>query len=275
MDVRDEPVRFVSQPEPSAEYADLKRWGLFDGIIFGPVRSRRFGRSLGVNPLPPNLKVCSFDCPYCECGRTELSMTEILALRFPDVELIKTLLEGILAMLAAEPPDTLTLTGNGEPTLHPRFGEVMKVVFASRARLAPGARIAVLTNGCFVSRPDVTEGLDLADVVMMKLDAGTPETLNQMNAPLVSWTPERVEEAAGLLGDVVIQSLFLEGAVSNTSDEEIAVWLERVARIKPKSVILYTLDRVPPAPGLRPVSPETLEAIGRKIEEKGITWEKA
>jgi wyosine [tRNA(Phe)-imidazoG37] synthetase (radical SAM superfamily) len=275
MDVRDEPVRFVRQPDQSAEYADLKRWGLFDGIIFGPVRSRRFGRSLGVNPLPPKLKVCSFDCPYCECGRTEMTMAEIKALRFPDVALIKTLLEGALTLLAASPPDTLTLTGNGEPTLHPRFGELMRDVAGVRERLAPGARIAVLTNGCFVTRSGVAEGLALADVVMMKLDAGTPETMHQMNAPLVLWTPERVEEAAGHISGVVIQSLFLEGTVSNTSDEEIAAWLERVVRIKPKSVILYTLDRVPPAPGLRPVSPEKFEAIGRMIEEKGIAWEKA
>lgn len=275
MDVRDEPVRFVRQPDQPEEYANLKRWGLFDEIIFGPVKSRRFGRSLGVNPLPPGLKVCSFDCPYCECGRTEMTMPEILALRFPAVDLVKTLLEGMLAMIAAEPPDTLTLTGNGEPTLHPRFGEVMKVVVAARARLAPAARIAVLTNGCFVSRPDVVEGLDLADTVMLKLDAGTPATMRRMNAPLVHWTPDRVEAAAGALGNVVIQSLFLEGDVSNTNEEDIAAWLATLERIKPESVILYTLDRVPPAPGLRLVSESELEAIGRRLAEKGIKWERA
>lgn len=275
MDARDEPVRFVRQPEQSAEYADLKRWGLFDGIIFGPVRSRRFGRSLGVNPLPPGLKVCSFDCPYCECGRTKMTMAEIRALRFPEVELIKTLLEGTLALLAPAPPETLTLTGNGEPTLHPRFGEVLRAVAGARERLAPAARIAVLTNGCFVTRPDVAEGLGLADVVMMKLDAGTPETMRRMNAPLVLWTPERVEAAAALLDRVVIQALFLDGAITNTGAEELAAWLETVARIKPASVILYTLDRVPPAPGLRPVADGTLEAIGRMLEAKSIRWEKA
>ncbi len=267
-------TRFVRQPEVGAEYQGLKRWGLFEGLVFGPVTSRRFGRSLGINPLPRRRKICSFDCPYCECGRTEMSMPEMLAEPFPPVEQVARELEDALVALKDAPPETLTLTGNGEPTMHPDFEWIVETVLALKERHAPFARTAALTNGTFIDRETVSAALNRLDTVMLKLDAGREATMESVNAPLVAWTPDRVERAATRLRRVTVQALFLDGAVSNTSEEELAAWIACLERMRPEAVVIYTLDRVPSAPGLRRVSEERMAGIGERLTRAGLKWER-
>lgn len=259
-------VRFTHQPEERPEYASLRRWGLFDGMIFGPVSSRRFGRSLGINTLPSDRKLCSFDCIYCELGRTTMAMPEMVRGPYPDSDALIAALGAALDELAAEPPDTLTLTGNGEPTMHPDFERIVAAVLELRSRKTPKAKVAVLTNGTYIDKPSVARALDMANVVMLKLDAGRSETMDRVDIPLVAWNPERVVRAAAKLRRVVIQALFLEGTVRNTDAPEIDVWIDLVRRIGPEAVVIYTLDRVPPEPGLRPASADTLAAIRARVE---------
>lgn len=264
-------VQFTYQPDQPPEYAALRRWGLFDGIVFGPVQSRRFGRSLGINTLPSDQKICSFDCVYCELGRTTLSMPEMVRADFPDPDELLSKLNAVLDDLVHDPPDTLTLTGNGEPTMHPEFERIVASVLKMRAERVPKATVAVLTNGTYIGKPSVARALDAVDVVMLKLDAGTPESMARVDVPLVAWTPERVVRAAARLRRVVIQTLFLEGAVNNTEREEVDQWLDLLRQIRPESVVVYTLDRVPPEPGLRPASRATLDAIRDQVVASGFS----
>ncbi|MEK8023558.1 MAG: radical SAM protein [Candidatus Hydrogenedentota bacterium] len=263
-------LQFTSQPAQPPEYSSLRRWGLFDGMIFGPVQSRRFGRSLGINTLPSDRKICSFDCIYCELGRTTMAMPEMVRASFPEPNALITELNSVLDDLADQTPDTLTLTGNGEPTMHPSFEEIAAAVLDVRAKRIPDATVAVLTNGTYIDKPAIARALDAVDVVMLKLDAGTPESMDRIDVPLVSWNPDRVVRASKKLRRVVIQALFLEGAVKNTDDAEVERWIALLREIKPESVVIYTLDRVPPEPGLRPAPRSTLDSIGRRTESAGF-----
>jgi wyosine [tRNA(Phe)-imidazoG37] synthetase (radical SAM superfamily) len=271
-------VRFDSQPDAAPEYEGLRRWGLFSDLVFGPVVSRRLGRSLGINPFPRGYKICSFDCPYCECGRTTMSMPEMLTAPFPPVDIILAELETVLEEGAA--PDAITLAGNGEPTMHPDFAELVDGLVKIRARRAPNAKLAILTNGMFMDRVDIAAAFAYLDVVMLKLDAGTPPTMEAVNLPLGAWSPERVVRAASRLPSsdgkgsrVTIQSLFLEGTIANAAEDEINTWLMILDRIRPAGVVIYTLDRVPPSPGLRAISRERLDQIAEKVRQVGLECE--
>lgn len=265
-------IRFVSQPDPLPEYSKLRRWGMFDGLVFGPVKSRRFGRSLGVNPLPRNQKVCSFDCPYCECGRTVMTMEAMTALDYPRLDVIADSLRDALARLTGDPPDTITFTGNGEPTMHPDFPALVELVISCRDEFFPEAKLAALTNGTFIGRTGVADALERLDIVMLKLDAGTDATLGRIDIPLVTWSIDRIEKAASRLKRVAIQSMFLRGAIDNTGSNDVDGWLAAIARIKPSQVFIYTLDRVPPSPGLQMVPDDVMESIGMRVARTGVPW---
>jgi wyosine [tRNA(Phe)-imidazoG37] synthetase (radical SAM superfamily) len=271
-------VRFDAQPDAAPEYEGLRRWGLFSDLVFGPVISRRLGRSLGINPFPRGYKICSFDCPYCECGRTTMTMPEMLIAPFPPVDIILAELESVLDDGA--PPDAITLAGNGEPTMHPDFSELVDGLIGVRARRAPNAKLAALTNGMLMDRAKVAAALGRLDVVMLKLDAGTDSTMEAVNLPVGAWSPERVVRAASRLpapdgkgSRVTIQSLFLEGAVANAAEPEIDAWVGLLDRIRPAGVVIYTLDRVPPSPGLRAISGERLRAIAERVRGIGLECE--
>ena len=266
-------VDFFSQPEEREEYKGLRRWGIFAANVFGPVKSRRFGRSLGINPLPIDEKVCSFDCPYCECGRTLKEMNELLRSSFPPVDKLESELRNALSQLKNELPDTLTITGNGEPTLHPKFEQVVEMTLRCREELTPSSKIAILTNGTTMGSERIAAALNSVDIVMLKLDAGSEETMNKINAPLVFWTPEKVKTLAGKLNRIIIQSIFLQGSVDNTSEKEIQSWLKCIAEIGPQSVVVYTLDRVPSAIGLKAVSKDFLKTILKQVNSLGINCE--
>jgi wyosine [tRNA(Phe)-imidazoG37] synthetase (radical SAM superfamily) len=199
------------------------------------------------------------------------------ALRYPSVEEVGRELEETLTHLCQKgiSPDALTLAGNGEPTLHPDFPGLVDAILRVRKVLAPRARVVLLTNATLLGNPRIQAACLRLDEVMAKLDAGRAETMRRIDLPLVAWSPERLVEVARNFprdqARLTIQTIFLEGTIPNTSEEEIRAWIEHLGRIRPDAVEIYTLDRAPATPGLRPVSQAWLTALAERVRaETGL-----
>lgn len=248
---------------------------LFDDIIFGPVRSRRLGLSLGVNLLPADSKLCSFDCIYCECGWNADHRGQR---RFNRREDVRELLAAKLASMVGEgtPPDVITFAGNGEPTLHPDFEGVIDDTIALRDSLCPSAKVSVLSNATQIGREDVRRALLRVDNNILKLDSAFDETVRRVNKPAGNYTVARTVELMKLFeGRLIIQTMFLRGTcdgrtVDNTTDSEVDAWLRLVREIAPRQVMVYSLDRDTPCQTLEKVPRAELEAIARRVEAAGI-----
>lgn len=246
---------------------------LQQGIVYGPVRSRRLGLSLGLNILPDEIKVCSLNCRYCQYSWTGLLTIQpsLYAHFLPSRETVRDALGKRLLELerAGTPPDTLTFSGNGEATLHPDFAAIVEDVIALKDLHAPHSRTAILTNATTVQRPGVREALLRMDDPILKLDAGREETFRKLNGPAKSVEFGRVVEGLRALGNAaVLQSLFVTGAVDNSSAKELDAWLEIVHSIGPREVQIYTLDRGPADKGLLPVPAERLRAIAEQVRTR-------
>lgn len=249
---------------------------LFNQIIFGPVHSRRLGVSLGVNLLPVDGKSCSFDCIYCECGLNKEGRTYR---RMPRREEVREALETKLLSMKAEglTPDVITFAGNGEPTMHPDFGAVIDDTVEVRNRVCPETRIAVLSNATMLHKTSVFDALNKIDDNILKLDSVLDRRIRQLNAPNApSFTFDKLlEQFIRFKGNLIIQTMFLCGecngeSVDNTAAEEIDGWLEALEKIKPKQVMIYTIDRETPVHTLRKVSKESLEAIAGRARQLGF-----
>jgi len=244
---------------------------LFNEIVFGPVSSRRFGVSLGINLLPDTMKFCSFNCIYCECGLTDKDQDDKAKLY--STESILTALEKRFKELHENglKPDNITFAGNGEPTMHPGFPEVIDNTIALRDFYFPAAKITVLSNSTRLHKEEVRRALQKIDHNVLKLDAGSEEMFNAINRPLSPVSLAKVvENLEKFKGKVIIQTLFLRGivkgvAVDNTTDAEIALWLKHLDKIKPSLVMLYSLSRETPEEGLIKVSGEEMEEIANKV----------
>ena len=244
---------------------------LFDDIIFGPVRSRRLGLSLGVNLLPTESKLCSFDCIYCECG---WNADRKGPRRFNRRKDVRELLAAKLAEMAdaGTPPDVITFAGNGEPTMHPDFEGIIDDTIALRDRLCPSAKVSVLSNATRIGREDVRRALLRVDNNILKLD----DTVRLVNMPAGNYTVARTVELMKLFeGRLIMQTMFLRGtcdgrAIDNTTESEVSAWLRLVREIAPRSVMVYSLDRDTPCPTLERVPRAELEAIARRVEAAGI-----
>ena len=252
---------------------------LFSDIVFGPVRSRRLGDSLGINLLPVARKFCSFNCIYCECGWTPDETTERKPL--PKREEIAQLLEGKLLELKENnmPPDALTFAGNGEPTIHPEFDLIVKDTIALRDKYFPKAYTTVLSNSSMIHKPNIFEALKMVDKNILKLDAGSQEQMERINLPHTSINIESlVDNLSKFNGDVIVQTLFLRGShndqiIDNTSEEEIQLWLSHIEKIKPKLVMIYPIDRRTPAKDLEKISKDELQEIAERVHLLGIKTE--
>lgn len=248
---------------------------LFDEIIFGPVRSRRLGLSLGVNILPEHSKVCSFNCVYCECGWTPSSETSKVT--FHSRADIRAALDDRCRALAAQGviPDSLTFAGNGEPTLHPDFAGIIDDTLAIRDQYFPDALVTVLSNSTTLHRPEVFDSLRKVNNIM-KLDAGTEACFRLINKPLGDVSlAKTVEYLAAFDGKVTIQTLFMKARVQgewidNTSPEEVDAWLHQLERIRPALVMIYPIDRPAPDNDITKVSTEVLQGIAARVEAIGI-----
>ena len=248
---------------------------IYPSPVFGPVHSRRLGISLGINLLPGDGKVCSFDCVYCECG---LNADHRPHTPFPTVECVVAKLEEKLAELRRKgiEPDVFTFAGNGEPTLHPHFAAAVKRVKEVRDRVCPRTRLSILSNATQIHRPEVREALALFDDNIQKLDTVNPDYIRRVDCPQVSYDVERqISNLALFNGNVVIQTMFMRGevdgeSVDNTSDQYVLPYLDALQRIRPRQVMIYTIDRETPVPGLLKATPEQLDTIAQRIRELGI-----
>ena len=251
---------------------------LHEGIVYGPVRSRRLGRSLGVNLTPAHLKLCSFNCSYCQYGWSEHSRRAATSPfeHWPSPATVAKAVGAALRSLAAqgERIERLTLAGHGEPTMHPKFKEVVAALRKLRDELAPGVPLAVLSNASTLDLADVREALADLDERYMKLDAGDTATLRSVNG-----SPLTIEQlVAGLkkVPDIVIQSMFVKdrtGRVDNTGDLTVINWVGGLDRIRPKAVQVYTIDRTPAFPYLQPVPAARLREIVQRVRLAGFPCE--
>ena len=249
---------------------------LFDKIVFGPVHSRRLGVSLGINLLPVDGKVCSFDCIYCECGLNRDGRT---GSKLPTRECVKKELEETLLSMAAtgKAPDVITFAGNGEPTLHPDFGGIIDDTICLRNKFFPKAKIAVLSNATMLHKREVFNALLQVDDAILKLDSISDRRIRQINAPNSPsfCSKELVEQLSRFNGKAIIQTMFLKGnlqgeSVDNTTDEEIKGWIDALKVIQPRQVMIYTIDRETPVKNLHKVTKEELEVIAAYARIQGF-----
>lgn len=250
---------------------------IYNSPIFGPVHSRRLGISLGINLLPADGKVCSFDCIYCECGFNEDHRP---TLPMPTRQQVAERLEQQLQKMVAEGalPDVLTFAGNGEPTCHPHFAEIIDDTIRLRNQYCPGAKVSVLSNSTMIHRPEVHDALMKVDNNILKLDTVDPTYINKVDHPNGTYDVNRiVERMKAFHGHIIIQTMFMRGviegtseSVDNTGDEYVGPWLETVKAIAPQQVMVYTIDRETPTRGLQKATHEQLDAIRDRVIAAGI-----
>ncbi len=236
------------------------------GIIYGPLNSRRFGSSLGINLLPGDQKVCSFDCVYCQYDQAQPGRRVV----FPSLERIK---EDVGAFFSAvkekkQKIDWITIAGNGEPTLHPQFSDVVQALIELRDKYIKGTPIGILSNSTTCHLAKIWESLSKLDGCFMKLDAGSENICNALNHPKAAAQWERMTEGLRQLKNITLQSMFIKGAADNSTAEAVEEWVNLVDSIKPKAVQIYTIDRSPRDAGIQAVSKERLEEIGALLTRK-------
>jgi wyosine [tRNA(Phe)-imidazoG37] synthetase (radical SAM superfamily) len=250
---------------------------LFDEIIFGPVKSRRLGVSLGINLLPTRKKICNFNCIYCECGWTQ-DINKALS-RLPERTDVFNALDEKLSELKkkGQAPDVITYAGNGEPTLHPEFPGIIDDSIFLRDKYFQKTKIAVLSNSTTISDPLIKEALLKVDMNILKLDSAFDSTIVKHNQPRLKIKAEDIiNNLISFNGKVIVQTLFLRGTyngkeIDNTTPEEIDAWLNAIERIKPSEVMIYTISRdIPEGASLRKVPVPELNEIAEKVESLGI-----
>ena len=249
---------------------------LFDQIVFGPIHSRRLGVSLGMNLLPTDGKLCSFNCVYCECGLNEERRTHS---KMPVRAEVKEALFRKLSAMQAEgmAPDVITFAGNGEPTMHPEFAGIIDDTIEISNRFFPKAKIAVLSKSTMLHKEEVFQALNKVEDNILKLDSVLDSRIRQLNVPnSPTFTFDRLlEQLCRFNGNLIIQTMFLKGeidgkSVTNTTEPEISGWLEALKQIKPKQVMIYTIDRETPVKNLKKVTKEELEAIADRARHEGF-----
>jgi wyosine [tRNA(Phe)-imidazoG37] synthetase (radical SAM superfamily) len=238
-------------------------------ITYGPVSSRRLGRSLGINLLPSRTKVCTFDCVYCQYGWTRCFEIDNVAFRLPTPEeMVAAVTKAITSQ--PEPPAWLTFSGNGEPTLHPRFAEMVDALLELRDRLVPQARTAILSNSTEVGDTGIRAALARLDARIMKLDAGDEATFMAYNRPAHRVKYEQVLDGLCQLGDVTVQTLVASGIDGNDDPAHLERLVECVSAISPSAVQIYTLDRPVPAACLYSAAPGLLSKLAEQLQSQGV-----
>ncbi len=244
---------------------------IYPSPIFGPVHSRRLGISLGINLLPADGKVCSFDCIYCECGFNEDHRP---SLPMPTRQEVARQLEAKLQQMKSDGqlPDVLTFAGNGEPTCHPHFPEIIDDTIVLRDRYCPQAKVSVLSNSTLIHNQRVHDALMKVDNNILKLDTVDLDYIKKVDHPAGNYNIERIVECMkAFRGHIIIQTIFFHGpGVSNLSEHYVGPWLDTVKEIAPSQVMIYTIDRETPTPTLTKATHEELDAIRDRVIAAGI-----
>lgn len=244
---------------------------LKQGVIYGPVNSRRYGKSLGINLMPDKDKLCSFNCVYCHYGLTKRCTmnarqynSELPA--YGDV--VKALEE---ALQSSAELDLITFSGNGEPTLHPRFAELVEAVVELRDKYKPQAKVALLSNSSGLIYSDIVESMESIDLPVLKLDVGSERMFRAVNRPARGIDFELIVDKLSGLDGIYIQSVFVDGQLSNCGPEDLEDYVDRLMMIKPKEVHLYSIDRPTSSTRISLVPSDKLQYIASEIEAAGIT----
>ncbi len=248
---------------------------LFNEIIFGPVKSRRLGISLGINLLPTHAKICSFDCIYCECGFNLRIKDAQLPSRKDVYRALETKLQEMIA--DALLPDNITFAGNGEPTMHKEFLPIIEDTLFLRDKYCPKAKVSVLSNSAHMHKPYIFKALTMVDNNILKFDSAIDETVSRLNRPISKTfnTRWQIEYFKKFGGKLIIQTMFLrgnlqDGVIDNTTAEEISAWLEALKLIQPQQVMIYTFERETPTAGLEKVGLDELNQIAARVSDLGI-----
>jgi len=249
---------------------------LWDKIVFGPIQSRRLGSSLGINVSPTHVKVCSFDCIYCECGWTlEKSMDPHL---FYSVEEISAAIEAKLRQCKENhtPIDSITFSGNGEPTLHPQFVQIIDNLIVLRDKYELGTAITCLSNATQLAKEEVSSSLKKIENPILKLDAVTEPLFQLINKPTIPISVEEIiKQLQQLNGNFILQTLFFKGEIdgqffNNAAASHLSLWMDIVKQLHPRKVMIYSLDRNTPAQALEKISMEKLQEIAQEVQKMGI-----
>jgi wyosine [tRNA(Phe)-imidazoG37] synthetase (radical SAM superfamily) len=248
---------------------------LFHELVFGPVRSRRLGYSLGVNLLPVNSKICSFNCIYCECG---WNPTVDVQGSFASTSDLLESLERRLKELNEnnQPLDSITFAGNGEPTLHPEFGKIVDGVVTLRNNYFPNVMVSVLTNSTGLWNDSVFNALMKVDMPILKMDSAIGSSLRAINKTSASFDEQLYYSGiARMKGKMIIQTMLLRGMhdgtlIDNTSEEEWEAYLKRIKEFDPVLIMLYSLDRTPPASGLEKIPDEKIRDFADRLRSHGF-----
>jgi wyosine [tRNA(Phe)-imidazoG37] synthetase (radical SAM superfamily) len=243
-------------------------------IVYGPVRSRRLGSSLGINLLPAGMKICNMNCAYCQYGWTRGAVRyRGQGVGWPSAQAVESALSARLTAAAErnEVIDRLTIAGHGEPTLHPEFEAIATRLRSVRDRIAPGLPLAILSNSTTAAADDVRRGLGAFDERYMKLDAGDSMTFAALNGGGRHLSD--IVDALRTLSPIVVQAMFVRddrGAVDNSRDAPVKSWLDALDSIHATGVHIYTIDRSPALGSLRPVRPRRLREIAEQVRALGI-----
>lgn len=261
---------------------------LFEHIVFGPIISRRLGHSLGVNLLPQHGKWCSFDCIYCECGWNKDHKEDK---RIPTATEVETALKEKLKALkaAGTPVDTITFSGNGEPTLNPQFPEIIDMTLKLRDEYYPKAAVSVLSNASRIGIKEIREALMKVDNPILKIDSISEAMVNEINRPNSSYSlSDTIEKLKMFHGNFILQTMFLKGVVAtgegyennpasnspviiDSTDAKLCEgWRELVRILRPKEIMMYTLDRETPANNLKQVTVGEMEQIAQPLVADGF-----
>ena len=239
--------------------------------VFGPIHSRRLGSSLGINLLPRHGKLCTFDCIYCECGWNKDGRDDQV---LPTAAEVRSALEDKLAacLLDGTPIDSITFSGDGEPTLHPEFPRIIDDTLRLRDAYYPGAKVSVLSNASRVHIPEIAAALARVDNPILKIDAPTDGLVARIDRPAPGYRLERVLEALrGFKGGVVLQTMFLRGPEFDSSRPEVLEgWMDIVRDLRPRKVMVYTIDRPTPAQGLEKFTAAQMRALVKPLIDEGF-----
>ena len=244
----------------------------FDEIVFGPIFSRRLGSSLGVNILPSKGKLCNFDCVYCECGWNKDGA--VADRRFPNLQEVEEALRAKMHKAASEgvPVDSITFSGNGEPTMNPDFAEIIDVTLRLRDEYFPNAKVSVLSNATLLDREKVTEALKKIDNPILKIDASSQSLVEKINKPVGSYELSNVLECLkGFEGNFILQTMFLRSQEFDTvASGALEAWIEIVRMLKPRQVMVYTIDRETSDKSLQKYTVEEMTAMVQPLIDEGF-----
>ena len=243
----------------------------FDDIVFGPIFSRRLGSSLGVNILPSKGKLCNFDCVYCECGWNKDGIAERT---FPTLVEVEQALEAKMSQARAEGVaiDSITFSGNGEPTMNPEFPEIIDVTLSMRDKYYPEAKVSVLSNAFLASRESVAAALARVDNPILKIDASSDELIAKINKPCGPYHLDKVIESLRRFdGNFVLQTMFLRSPEFDTTElEALAAWHDIVRELRPRQVMVYTIDRETPDKSLQKYTVEEMAEFVKPLVDEGF-----